>query len=87
MVTARVLYKRDLQDSDSRKCTSPICTFGEEPAFEIVVVFISLRFIYQVYALMILRQHWVNKRDGEGDARANKSKEIPEYIVSQQSWV
>ena len=33
----------------------------------------------QIYFVLIVRQHWINKRDGRGDATLKQSR-IPEYL-------
>ena len=37
--------------------------------------------------MLILRQHWLNKRDGYGDARQNKKKQLPDYMMTQSDWI
>lgn len=61
-------------------CTKPICGFGKMPYFAMVIAFGAIRLSWEVYCVLILRQHWLNKRDGKGDAKHMKKKEVPAYL-------
>ena len=88
LTQARVLHQKELRDKDmDDHCYEKKCTFGHDPWFQLSVAFTACRIIWQVYALLILRQHWLNKRDGRGDARQYKKKQLPDYIQTQTDWV
>ena len=65
-------------------CDKSICYFGEMPVFAIAIAFLVIRFTWQVYASLILRQHWINKRDGLGDAGHCT---LPPFVSQSQCWV
>ena len=43
--------------------------------------------LWHFYLLLIVRQHWLNRKHGYGDAKKTKSNSLPEYILSQRDWV
>ena len=59
------------------------CVFGRKPGFPIAVAFLVIKFLTHIYLMLVLKQHWLNKRDGRGDAKNVKNKEIPEYLLTQ----
>ena len=46
------------------------------------LTYLIIRFIWQFYGFLVIRQHFKNKRDGMGDARNDKSSEIPAYVTA-----
>jgi hypothetical protein len=75
------------QGRPESECRGDICVFGSDPQFWICVSYGAVLLCWHVYAICILRQHWLNKRDGRGDARNLKKKEVPAYMAMQTSWV
>ena len=44
-------------------------------------------FVLQFYFAIVVRQHWINKRDGRGDATLKYHKsDIPEYLQAHQDF-
>ena len=82
---ARLRY--EYQRNNHADCVKQICILGYSPAFEISCAYLALRLIWQIYAVIILRQHWLNKRDGRGDAKNHTANDMPEYLLAQQEWV
>ena len=38
-------------------------------------------FVLQFYYVLVVRQHWINKRDGRGDATLKyHNRDVPEYL-------
>ena len=40
----------------------------------------------QIYFIFIVRQHWINKRDGRGDATLKYRKQMPDYLQAHQDF-
>ena len=80
LVQARYKYQSEAHDSDPDMCEQHICNFGKQPYFSIFACLVAVKACWNLYASLILRQHWLNRLHGQGDARALRSKEIPAYL-------
>ena len=56
---------------------------GDPIFFPILVVYLCLRVTWQVYFFLVIRQHLKNRRNGHGDAKKQKSSDLPEYLQTQ----
>ena len=61
--------------------------FGTSPAFEITACGLGLFVLWHIYCSLIVYQHRQNKKIGRGDARHDRNSNIPEYLITQQTWV
>ena len=59
-----------------------ICAIVKMPWIAVTIVFIVTTMLWHIYLILILRQHWLNKRDGRGDAKNIKSSDLPDYLLS-----
>ena len=74
MQLAYARYKAIDKNEKHEECEEPIiCYVGEDPGFAISVSYICLRLIWHIHLSIVLRQHWVNKRKGMGDAKQKKN--------------
>ena len=52
-----------------------------------VIIFRSALVALQIYFICIVRQHWINKRDGRGDATLKfHHTRMPEYLQAHQDF-
>mmetsp|Transcript_24086 Transcript_24086/g.29918 ORF Transcript_24086/g.29918 Transcript_24086/m.29918 type:complete len:83 (+) Transcript_24086:341-589(+) len=55
------------------------------PYFSIGVSYLSVRILWHIYSILILQQHYINKRDGRGDAKHQRKHDLPSYVSTAQS--
>lgn len=51
------------------------------------IIFELVTTLWHIYLILIVRQHWLNRKHGHGDAKKTKSSDLPEYLLTQRDWV
>ena len=50
-------------------CTHRVCKILEMPWLVITIIFEIATTLWHIYLILVVRQHWLNRKHGHGDAK------------------